>query len=103
LSDKLEDWPDYSDVMQPIFDETFSAEPEGFSAALVAARDVLGGYLAETWRRLSADNLAYSNVGRVMLSVDRLLADGHYRRIIEVNLRRRAIGWARVGPRLGPP
>jgi hypothetical protein len=103
LSDYVEDWPDYSAVIQPIFDEAYMAAPDGFRAALVAARDVLGTYLAETWRQLSPDSLHYAAVGRTMLQVDHTLTDGRYRRIIEVNLRRRAIGWARVGPRLTPP
>jgi hypothetical protein len=102
LSDRLEDEPDYHQVIQPVFDEAYGAEPEGFRAALVAARDTLGTYLAETWRRLSPDNLGYAGVGRTLLAVDRMIADGRYRRIIEVNLGRRAIGFARVGPQLMP-
>ena len=103
LSDKLEDWPDYHMVIQPIFDVAYAAQPERFREALVAARDTLGVYLAETWRRLSPDDLGYAGVGRTLLAVDRMLSGGRYQRIIEVNLRERAIGYVKVGPRLGAP
>lgn len=102
LSDRLAYWPDYDRVIQPIFDTAYAAAPEGFRDALVAARDTVGIYLAETWRRLSPDNLAYADVGAAMLVVDRLLTGGRYRRIIEVNLRLRGIGLVAVGPRLEP-
>jgi hypothetical protein len=103
LSDRLEDRPDYHRVIQPIFDEAFAAAPDGFREALVSARDTIGICLAETWRRLSPHRLGYDDVGRALVAVDRMLTGGRYRRIIEVNLRRRAIGMARVGPRLRPP
>jgi hypothetical protein len=103
LSDRLEDEPDYHQVIQPVFDEAYKACPEGFREALVCARDTLGTYLAETWRRLSPDRLHYASVGRTLLAVDRMMTDGRYRRIIEVNLRRRAIGFALIGPQLAPP
>lgn len=103
LSDRMEDQPDYHHVIQPIFDEAFAAAPDGFREALVSARDTVGIYLAETWRRLSPDYLDYDDLGRTLVAVDRMLRGGRYRRIIEVNLRRRAIGLARVGPRLRPP
>jgi len=103
LSDKLEESPDYCMVIQPIFDEAYAAAPELFRAALIAARDTLGTYLAETWRLLPPDNLSYVEVGRTLLAVDRMLSGGRYQRIIEVNLRERAIGYVKVGPRLGPP
>ena len=79
LSDRLEDWPDYHRVIQPIFDEAYAAAPDGFRAALIAARDTLGTYLAETWRRLSPDDLGYADVGRTLLAVDRMLSGGRYR------------------------
>ena len=56
--------------------------------------------LAETWRRLSPDDLSYAEVGRTLRMVDRMMTGGRWRTIIDVNLRRRAIGFARVGPRL---
>jgi hypothetical protein len=103
LSDQLEDDPDYHRVIQPIFDEAFAVAPDGFREALLAARDTIGVYLAETWRRLSPHHLGYDDVGRTLLAVDRMLTGGRYRRIIETNLRWRAIGMARVGPRLEAP
>ncbi|MDZ5697898.1 hypothetical protein [Chelativorans sp. M5D2P16] len=102
LSDRLEDHPGYHRVIQPVFDETFAADPDGFREALVAARDVIGTYLAESWRLLSPHHLGYDDVGQTLFAVDRMLTGGRYRRIIDVNLRRRAIGMARVGPRLKP-
>ena len=103
LSDKLEESPDYYMVIQPIFDEAYAAGPERFREALIAARDTLGVYLAETWRRLPPDDLSYAGVGGTLLAVDDMLSGGRYRRIIEVNLRERAIGYVQVGPRLRPP
>ena len=103
LSDRLEDFPGYHRIMQPIFDEAFAAAPDGFRSALVSARDTLGYYLAETWRRLSPDNLSYADVGRTLFAVDRILNSGRFKSIIGVNLARRAIGKARPGPWLPPP
>ena len=103
LSDRLEDRPDYFRVIQPMFDEAYAAAPEEFRAALVASRDELGMLLAETWSRLSPDSLSYAEVGRTLRMVDRTMTGGRWRTIIDVNLRRRAIGFARVGPRLRPP
>ncbi|SFK33011.1 hypothetical protein SAMN04488498_10541 [Mesorhizobium albiziae] len=102
LSDRMEDQPDYHQIVQPIFDETYAAAPDGFREALVSARDTVGIYLAETWRRLSPDYLGYDDVGRTLFAVDQMLTGGRYSRIIDVNLRRRAIGAARVGPQLAP-
>jgi hypothetical protein len=103
LSDLLLESPDYHKIIQPVFDEAYASAPEGFRAALVAARDVVGAYLAETWRRLSPDNLGYADVGRTLLAVDRTLSGGRFRSIITDNLRWRAIGEVRIGPRLKPP
>ena len=103
LSDRMEDLPDYHQIVQPIFDDAYAAAPDGFRDALVAARDTIGIYLAETWRRLSPHHLGYDDVGRTLFVVDRMLTGGRFRRIIEVNLRRRSIGFATVGPQLEPP
>ena len=99
----MEDLPDYHQIVQPIFDDAYAAAPDGFRDALVAARDTIGIYLAETWRRLSPHHLGYDDVGRTLFVVDRMLTGGRFRRIIEVNLRRRSIGFATVGPQLEPP
>lgn len=103
LSDRLEDEPRYHAVMQPIFDEAFATEPEGFRDAVTDARDMVGFLLAETWRRLSPDDLDYGDIGQTLAFVDRMLTGGRYQRIIDVNLWRRAIGEVRIGPRLRPP
>lgn len=102
LSDRLEDHLDYHRVIQPVFDKAFAAAPDGFREALITARDIIGTYLSETWRRLSPHHLNYGDVGQTLFAVDRMLTNGRYRRIIDVNLRRRAIGMARVGPRMAP-
>lgn len=103
LSDHLEDDPDYHSVIQPIFDSAFEAAPEGFRQALLDARDIVGLYLAATWRQLAPDGLTYREIGRAMFHADAYFFGGRYRRIIEVNLHRRAIGEVKVGPRLHPP
>ncbi|WP_274628243.1 hypothetical protein [Arvimicrobium flavum] len=103
LSDQLEDDPEYFRVIQPIFDEAYAAAPHAFREALVATRDEMGMMLAETWRRLSPRDLRYSQVGDTLRAVDRMMSGGRWRRIIDVNLRRRAIGFARPGPRIAPP
>jgi hypothetical protein len=103
LSDRLEDDPDYHAIIQPIFDKAFDADPEGFREALVHARDTVGLYLAATWRQLRPDGLHYHGVGQALLNADAHFASGRYRRIIQVNLRRRAIGEVTIGPRLHPP
>lgn len=103
LSDRLEDSPDYFRIIQPIFDEAYAAAPGEFREALIASRDELGMLLAETWRRLSPDKLSYAAVGNTLRAVDQMITGGRWRTIIDVNLRRRAIGSARVGLRLKPP
>ncbi len=100
LSDRMEDSLDYFRVVQPIFDEAYAAAPEDFREALVASRDELGMLLAETWRRLSPDNLSYAAVGDTLRAVDRMMTGGRWRTIIDVNLNRRAIGFVNAGPRL---
>jgi hypothetical protein len=103
LADRLEGTPDYSDVMQPIFDERYALNPDGFRIALLEARDLLGSYLADAWDMLNADELSYSHVEAALVAVDRDISGGAYRRIIEGNFRMRDIGLTRVGPRLADP
>ncbi|MEW9805361.1 hypothetical protein ABUE31_05100 [Mesorhizobium sp. ZMM04-5] len=103
LSDRLEDSLDYFLVIQPIFDEAYEAAPEEFRDALVASRDELGMLLAETWRRLQPDDLSYAAVGATLRMVDQMMTGGRWRTIIDVNLRRRSIGFVDAGPRLRPP
>jgi hypothetical protein len=102
LSDRLEDSPDYFRAIQPMFDEAYAASPLAFREALVASRDELGMLLAETWRRLSPDDLSYAEVGYTLRAVDRLMTGGRWRTIIDVNLNRRAIGFVSAGPKIKP-
>ncbi|QFT96899.1 hypothetical protein FIU85_06275 [Roseovarius sp. THAF8] len=103
LSDRLEGTPDYSTVMQALFDERYARDPEGFRIALLEARDLMGSYLADAWDMLDADGLSYSHVEEALLAVDRDISGGAYQQIIEGNFRVRDIGLARVGPRLADP
>ena len=103
ISDRLEDSPDYFQVVQPIFDKAYAESQEDFRDALIASRDELGMLLAETWSSLSSDNLSYAEVGNTLREVDRVMTGGRWRKIIDVNLRRRAIGFVKAGPRLKPP
>ena len=103
LSDRLEGRPEYSDVMQAIFDARYAANPDGFRIALLEARDLLGSYLADAWDMLDADGLSYSHVEEALLTVDHDISGGTYQQIIAGNFRVRDIGLARVGPRLADP
>lgn len=103
LSDQLEDSPDYSEVMQGIFDKRYAENPDGFRVALLEARDFLGTYLADAWSMLDADMLSYFGVEKAMLAVDQEITGGAFRRIIEGNFRMRDIGVATAGPRLPDP
>ncbi|WP_155147721.1 hypothetical protein [Roseibium sp. RKSG952] len=100
LSDKLEDSPDYNEVMQNIFDARYEQNPEGFRIALLEARDYLGTYLADTWEKLDADMLSYFGVEKALLAVDQEITGGAFRNIIEGNFRMREIGLTTAGPRL---
>ncbi|WP_170464740.1 hypothetical protein [Ruegeria arenilitoris] len=103
LSDRLEDSPDYSTVMQGIFDARYAENPDGFRIALLEARDFLGTYLADTWERLDADMLSYFGVEKALLTVDQEITGGAFRNIIEGNFRMRDIGLTTAGPRLPDP
>lgn len=103
LSDRLEHRPDYHAIIQPLFDKAYLADPTSFRAALIDARDTVGIYLAETWRRLPSQSLSYADIGETLLWVDRTLSGGRFQNIIHVNLRKRGIGMMRVGPRLRAP
>lgn len=102
LADQVQRKPEYENLVQARFDRAFVADPAGFREAFLHARDLVGGYLAETWRRLSPDLLTFAEVGAAFVAVDRDLSDGRYRRLIRVNFRWREIGEVRVGPWLAP-
>lgn len=103
LSDRLEGTPEYSHVMQDIFDKRYPENPDGFRIALLEARDYLGTYLADAWERLDADMLSYFGVEKALLAVDQEITGGAFRRIIEDNFRMRDIGLTTAGPRLPDP
>lgn len=102
LADQVQRKPEYENFVQARFDKAFVADPTGFREAFLHARDLVGSYLAETWRRLPADLLTFAEVGAALVDVDRDLSDGRYRRLIRANLRWREIGEVRVGPWLAP-
>jgi hypothetical protein len=102
LSDKLLARPEYGRVMQAEFDRLFPRNPEGFKAALLAARDTMGAYLAATWLMLDRDYLDYTDVADAFEAVDQTASAGRYRRLIRGNFAMRDIGYVRVGPQLAP-
>lgn len=101
LSDQLYDSPDYAEIMQAHFDEAFAANPDGFRAELLEARDVLGLYLAETWQRLDPDRLDFVAVAEAFLDVD-AEHGGRFQRLAYGNFKMRDIGDVAVGPQLEP-
>lgn len=102
LADQVQRRPEYEKLVQTQFDKAFATDPSGFREAFIHARDLVGRYLAETWRRLTPDLLTYADVGAALIAVDRDLTDGRYRRQIGVNLRWREIGEVRAGPWITP-
>lgn len=100
MFDQVEDLPSYHERVQPVFDKAYAEDPEGFKSALEDARDIVGKYLAESWRLLAADHLNYIDVANSLLFVDDALASGRYRNILKVNFERRGIGAVAVGPEL---
>ena len=95
--------PERAALVQPHFEAGFESQYEAFRGALIDARDYMGSALAETWKRLTADDFAYLTVARVFLGVDEAMSGGRYRRAIVESFRWREIGRATVGPRLKPP
>jgi hypothetical protein len=103
LSDRLLATPAYASVMQNHFDRAFSRNPDGFKEMLLLARDTLGTYLADTWKRLDAHYLDYLDVAEMFSSIDRETTGGRFQRLIKGNFDMRDIGYVRVGPQLAPP
>lgn len=103
LSDQLEQHPEYDRIIQPRFDAVYPARRQEFRQALVDARDYMGVLLAETWKRLSADDLDYADVGETMMAIDRALTGGRHQREMASSFRWRGIGAVHAGPRLTPP
>lgn len=102
LSDQLLATSQYAPVMQELFDEAYAANPDKFKLALLDARDILGTYLADTWQRLSRQDLNFVDIADVFLDVDREHTGGRFERLIEGNFKLRDIGYVHVGPQLEP-
>jgi hypothetical protein len=100
LSDHVRQHPEYEATIQAAFDAAYPGQEHGFRQALIAARDYGGLVLTETWQRLSADRLTYSEVAETMIGVDLALTGGRYRRAMVESFNWREIGRVRVGPRL---
>ena len=102
LADRIQRMPEYEHLVQAGFDQAYAVNPAGFRQAFADARDLMGRYIAEAWRRLSPDLFTYAEVGAALLAVDREISGGRYRRLIRVNFDWRGIGGVRVGPWLAP-
>lgn len=103
LADRLEQQPEHADMIQGLFDKAYAGHHDGFKDTLLAARDILGYYLAESWSRLSPDFLGYDDVAATLLAVDLEATAGRYESLIARNMLLRDINLVRVGPRLSPP
>lgn len=84
---------------QEAFDRAYGRHPQGFRAALLDARDVVGNYLAETLWTLGADFLDYGDVARRLLTADEMETGGTFANIISRNFQRRDIGRLHAGRR----
>ncbi|MGZ2257231.1 hypothetical protein [Roseobacter sp. A03A-229] len=102
LSDQLLATADYAPVMQEMFDAAYADHPEQFKRALLDARDIMGTYLADTWQKLSRQNLNFVDVAEAFLEVDRAHTGGRFEKIIVGNFHLRDIGIVDVGPQLEP-
>ena len=102
LADRVPRMPEYEHLVQTGFDKAYAADPAGFRETFAHARDLMGCYIAEAWRRLTPDLLTYAEVGAALIAVDRESSGGRYRRLMRVNFRWRGIGEVRVGPWLAP-
>jgi hypothetical protein len=100
---KVRDEPDRAEFVQPYFEAAFEGQYEAFRAALVDARDYMGAALAETWKRLQADDFSYRDVALTLIEVDAMMSGGRFKRAFIESFDWRDIGRATVGPRLKPP
>jgi hypothetical protein len=103
LADQIEGLPEYQEQIQALYDEAYWQHPEGFKQALLDARDIMGTYLAATWRGLNPEYFNFVDVAENLINVDKHYSGGRYRSIIQNNLHRREIGSVTVGPRLAAP
>ena len=100
LADHYEYRPEYQSLVQEMFDQAYEGHAREFKDALIEARDIMGRYLAELWRRLPPDYLTYQLICEILTEVDRDFSAGEYKRIIANNFRYRDIGLVTVGPQL---
>ena len=99
----VRDEPARAAIVQPFFELAYERQYGALRAALADARDYMGVALAETWKRLTADNFTYLDVALAFHEVDTLLTGGRYRRAIIESFDWREVGRVTVGPRLKPP
>ena len=100
LADRYEYQPRYQALVQNMFANAYAGEKSVFKEALLDARDIIGHYLAETWRRLPAEYLSYLQVENTLCEVDQDLSGGEYSEIIVQNFEYREIGQVPLGPQL---
>ena len=100
---KVRDEPDRAEFVQPYFEAAYEGQYEAFRAVLVDARDYMGAALAETWKRLQADDFSYLDVALSLIEVDAAMSGGRFKRALVESFDWRDIGRATVGPRLKPP
>jgi hypothetical protein len=94
--------PEQAPALQTLFDTAFNLNPQGFKDALLLTRDIVGTYLADTWDRLTPENLTYLRVARTFEQVDVETSGGRFEKLIRGNFDMREIGHVRVGPQLAP-
>ena len=100
---RVRDAPEIATMVQPAFEVAFAGQYDGLRTALIDARDYVGFALAETWKRLQADDFSYVDVAETLIAMDEMMSGGRYRRAIVESFAWRDIGSATVGPRLKPP
>ena len=100
---RVRDEPEIATIVKPAFEAAFAADYDGLRAALADARDYVGVTLAETWKRLKADDFSYVDVAETLIAIDQTMSGARYRRAVVESFAWREIGSATVGPRLAPP
>jgi hypothetical protein len=92
-----EDNAPYQEI-QAAFDQAYAGRHEAFKAALLDARDYVGGILAGTWLRLGWD-VTFDGVAEAMLAADREVTGGIGRSLVIENFLWRGIGAGARGGR----
>ena len=88
----VRDEPEIATIVQPAFEAAFDGQYDGLRAALIDARDYVGFALAETWKRLKADDFSYVDVAETLIAMDQVMSGGRYRRAIVESFVWREIG-----------